>query len=43
MTQDTCPECGSAMEEGFVPDMSYAQILQLAWQRASRKVPRCLE
>jgi len=28
-----CPECSAAMEEGFIPDYSHAQILQLAWQR----------
>jgi hypothetical protein len=33
MTQNACPECGSAMEDGFIPDMAHVQVLQLAWQR----------
>jgi hypothetical protein len=33
MAQDTCHECGAAMEEGFIPDMTYASVAQLAWQR----------
>jgi Domain of unknown function (DUF6487) len=31
MTQNACPDCGSAMEEGFIPDVSYGAVLQLAW------------
>ena len=33
MITSKCPECSAAMEEGFIPDYSHAQILQLAWQR----------
>jgi hypothetical protein len=33
VTQDACPECGAAMEEGFIPDTSHAAVVQLAWQR----------
>jgi ribosomal protein S27AE len=33
MTHNACPECGSVMEEGFIPDLGYGQFRQLAWQR----------
>lgn len=34
MTQNACPECGAAMEEGFIPYMaSPGAAMQLAWQR----------
>jgi len=33
MTQNSCPECGSTMEEGFIPDKSYGVLLQSRWQR----------
>ena len=33
MVANACPECSAALEEGFIPDYSHAQILQLAWQR----------
>jgi ribosomal protein S27AE len=33
MTQNACPDCGAAMEEGFIPDMAHGNALQLAWQR----------
>jgi len=33
MTQNACPECGAAMEEGFIPDMHVGSAMQLAWQR----------
>ena len=32
MMQGACPECGSAMEDGFIPDMTIPQIVQLGWQ-----------
>jgi hypothetical protein len=32
MIQNACPECGSAMEDGFIPDMTHGFVLQLAWQ-----------
>ncbi len=32
MTQNACLECGSAMEEGFIPVMmSYGEVRQTAW------------
>jgi DNA-directed RNA polymerase subunit RPC12/RpoP len=31
MTQNACPECGSAMEEGFIPDMTWGGVLPSAW------------
>ncbi len=33
MMQGACPECGSAMEDGFIPDLAHAQVAQLGWQR----------
>ena len=39
MTADACPECGAEMEEGFIPDMSYGQVLQLGWQRGAPEIP----
>jgi hypothetical protein len=33
MTQNDCPECGSAMEEGFILDNAFIVALQSAWQR----------
>jgi hypothetical protein len=27
------------MEEGLIPDMSHAQVLQLAWQRGAPEIP----
>ena len=33
MTQNACPECGAAMEEGFIPDMTAGGVFQLGWQR----------
>jgi hypothetical protein len=33
MSKQACPDCGATMERGFIPDMSYAQILQLTWHR----------
>jgi hypothetical protein len=33
MTQNACPECGSAMEEGFIPNMGVGGAMQLAWHR----------
>ena len=29
--QGSCSECGSAMEDGFIPDLAHTQIAQLAW------------
>ena len=26
-----CPDCGGRMEEGFIPDATYGQILQTHW------------
>jgi len=33
MTNPTCPDCGSAMEEGFLPDMSYGGHIEGHWHR----------
>jgi uncharacterized protein DUF6487 len=33
MTQNECPDCGSAMEDGFILDNAFGAALQLAWQR----------
>ena len=27
----TCPDCGSAMVDGFIPDATYGAILQTHW------------
>jgi ribosomal protein S27AE len=35
MTHNACPECGSVMEEGFIPDLGPGQFRQLAWQRGT--------
>jgi ribosomal protein S27AE len=35
MTHNACPECGSVMEEGFIPDFRPGQFRQLAWQRGT--------
>jgi DNA-directed RNA polymerase subunit RPC12/RpoP len=35
MTRNACPECGSVMEEGFIPDLGHGQFRQLAWQRGA--------
>jgi hypothetical protein len=32
MLQGACPECGSAMEDGVIPDMAHTQVVQLGWQ-----------
>ena len=40
MTENACPECGSAMEEGFIPDASYAVVLQSAWQRGRPEIAK---
>ena len=33
MSESTCPDCGKAMEKGFVPDFAYAAIAQMVWHR----------
>jgi hypothetical protein len=33
VTQDTCPECRGAMEEGFIPDQGFGQIFHSCWHR----------
>jgi len=37
MTQNGCPECGSLMEEGFIPDLAFGAVMQLRWQRGLPK------
>jgi hypothetical protein len=39
---NTCPECGAAMEEGFIPDMAHAAVMQLTWQRGAPEVAKFL-
>ncbi len=33
MNVHKCPDCGSEMEEGFVPDQGYVTVHQAAWHR----------
>jgi hypothetical protein len=33
MTNPTCPDCGSAMEEGFIPDCSPGGAIEALWHR----------
>jgi predicted RNA-binding Zn-ribbon protein involved in translation (DUF1610 family) len=37
MTEHKCPDCGSAMEEGYIPDYGYGSIKQLTWQPGQPK------
>lgn len=33
MAKQSCSDCGSTMEEGFIPDRTYGSIMQLNWHR----------
>ena len=33
MSEQTCPDCGTGMEKGFVPDFFYAAVLQMVWHK----------
>lgn len=37
MSEHTCPDCGSAMEMGFVPDFTWGHAQQMAWHRGEPK------
>ncbi len=30
-----CPDCGTEMEEGFIPDATYGAVLQTCWHRGT--------
>jgi hypothetical protein len=42
MTHKACPECGSPMEEGFLPDIAHGQVWELGWQRGPAEPARIL-
>ena len=33
MSEQTCPDCGTGMEKGFVPNFFYAAVLQMVWHK----------
>lgn len=33
MTELSCSDCGSRMEEGFIPDMAHGMVMRLVWHR----------
>lgn len=34
MTSRSCPDCGTAMESGYVPDHAHGSVRHLAWYPA---------
>ena len=42
MSYQVCPDCGTAMEEGFVPDFTYGGIAQMVWHRGEPESARIL-
>lgn len=42
MSDQSCPDCGTAMERGFVPDFAYGAITQMVWHRGEPESSRIL-
>ena len=40
MTHKACPECGSPMEVGFLPDVAHGRVWELGWQRGPAETER---
>jgi Domain of unknown function (DUF6487) len=37
MNEQKCTDCGSPMEEGYIPDYGHGGVLQLSWQPGQPK------
>jgi len=42
MTEPKCTDCGTPMEEGFIPDLNHAAIAQTTWHRGKPEPTRFL-